>query len=152
MNGAGVSVHGTLRDCRIRGNGHVGGSAHGAGFLNERTVWEGNSWKPISRDWVAGGVKITQEGPGEFRDCTFERNGGPGLWYDLDAHDIVVRRSRFVENEGSGVFIEISRDITIEGDIPDAARTRLMEIADRCPVHQTLTHEIKIRSRLVPGE
>jgi uncharacterized OsmC-like protein len=26
-----------------------------------------------------------------------------------------------------------------------------MEIADRCPVHRTLTHEIKIRSRLVPG-
>ena len=34
-------------------------------------------------------------------------------------------------------------------DIPDAARARLMEIADRCPVHETLTHEIKIRSRLV---
>ncbi len=44
---------------------------------------------------------------------------------------------------------EITRDITIEGDIPEAARTRLMEIADKCPVHETLTHEIKIRSRLV---
>jgi putative redox protein len=44
---------------------------------------------------------------------------------------------------------EITRDITIEGDIPEAARARLMEIADRCPVHETLTHEIKIRSRLV---
>src|SRR4051794_2014976 len=47
---------------------------------------------------------------------------------------------------------EITRDITIEGDIPEAARARLMEIADKCPVHQTLTHEIKIRSRLVPQE
>jgi putative redox protein len=44
---------------------------------------------------------------------------------------------------------EITRDITIEGDIPDDARTRLMEIADRCPVHETLRQEIKIRSRLV---
>ena len=44
---------------------------------------------------------------------------------------------------------EITRDITIEGDIPEAVRTRLMEIADRCPVHETLTHEIKIRSRFV---
>ena len=44
---------------------------------------------------------------------------------------------------------EITRDITIEGDVPEAARGKLMEIADRCPVHQTLTHEIKIRSRLV---
>ena len=44
---------------------------------------------------------------------------------------------------------EITSDITIEGDIPEAARTRLMEIADKCPVHETLTHEIKIRSRLI---
>jgi uncharacterized OsmC-like protein/alpha/beta superfamily hydrolase len=43
---------------------------------------------------------------------------------------------------------EITRDITIEGDMADADRARLMEIADRCPVHQTLTHEIKIRSNL----
>jgi uncharacterized OsmC-like protein len=46
---------------------------------------------------------------------------------------------------------EITRDITIEGDIPEAARARLMEIADKCPVHETLSHEIKIRSRLVPA-
>ena len=44
---------------------------------------------------------------------------------------------------------EITRDITIEGDVPEAARARLLEIADRCPVHTTLTHEIKIRTRLV---
>ena len=45
---------------------------------------------------------------------------------------------------------EITRDITVEGDVPEATRVRLMEIADKCPVHNTLTHEIKIRSRLVP--
>jgi uncharacterized OsmC-like protein/esterase/lipase len=45
---------------------------------------------------------------------------------------------------------EITRDIVIDGDVPEAARTRLMQIADRCPVHETLTHEIKVRSRLVP--
>jgi uncharacterized OsmC-like protein len=31
----------------------------------------------------------------------------------------------------------------------EPVRARLMEIADKCPVHQTLTHEIKIRARLV---
>ena len=44
---------------------------------------------------------------------------------------------------------EITRDIVIEGDVPEAERARLLQIADRCPVHATLTHEIKIRSRLV---
>jgi len=45
---------------------------------------------------------------------------------------------------------EITLDIMIEGDVSEAAPARLMEIADRCPVRQTLTHEIKIRSRLMP--
>ncbi len=49
----------------------------------------------------------------------------------------------------AGDIGEISRDITIEGDVPEAVQARLMEIADKCPVHQTLTHEIKIRTRLV---
>jgi uncharacterized OsmC-like protein/fermentation-respiration switch protein FrsA (DUF1100 family) len=43
---------------------------------------------------------------------------------------------------------EITREIIIEGDVPEAERARLMEIADKCPIHRTLTHEIKIRSRL----
>jgi putative redox protein len=43
---------------------------------------------------------------------------------------------------------EITKEITITGDVPDAARTRLLEIAEKCPVHKTLTHEIKIRSSL----
>ncbi|MDB5534881.1 MAG: hypothetical protein JWO28_3196 [Hyphomicrobiales bacterium] len=49
-----------------------------------------------------------------------------------------------------GQIGEIARDITIEGDLSEADRARLMEIADKCPVHQTLAHEIRIRSRLVP--
>ena len=48
-----------------------------------------------------------------------------------------------------GYIGEITREITIEGDVLEADRIRLMEIADKCPVHNTLTHEIKIRSRLV---
>ena len=44
---------------------------------------------------------------------------------------------------------EITREIAIEGDLPEAERARLLAIADRCPVHTTLTHEIKVRTRLV---
>jgi putative redox protein len=48
-----------------------------------------------------------------------------------------------------GTIGEITRDISIAGDVPEDARARLMEIAERCPVHQTLSHEIKVRSRMV---
>lgn len=40
----------------------------------------------------------------------------------------------------------IKRFLTIDGDLTDEQRARLMEIADRCPVHRTLTGELEIRS------
>ncbi len=47
-----------------------------------------------------------------------------------------------------GKLDEITRELTITGDLDEAQRRRLLEIADRCPVHRTLTSEIKIRTRL----
>jgi putative redox protein len=49
----------------------------------------------------------------------------------------------------TGDIGEISKEVTIEGNISDEDRTRLFEIAAKCPVHKTLTHEIKIRSKLM---
>jgi uncharacterized OsmC-like protein/pimeloyl-ACP methyl ester carboxylesterase len=46
-----------------------------------------------------------------------------------------------------GKIDRIERAITFEGALDDAQRARLMEIADKCPVHRTLSSEIKIRSR-----
>jgi putative redox protein len=40
----------------------------------------------------------------------------------------------------------IDRAITIEGDLDAAQRAQLMEIADKCPVHRTLTSEIDIHT------
>ena len=48
-----------------------------------------------------------------------------------------------------GKVDEITREISLEGELTDAQRQRLLEIANRCPVHRTLTSEIKVRSRLV---
>jgi uncharacterized OsmC-like protein len=48
-----------------------------------------------------------------------------------------------------GRLDEITREITIEGDLDETQRQRLLEIADRCPVHRTLTTEVKVRTRLV---
>lgn len=48
-----------------------------------------------------------------------------------------------------GKVDEIMREIILEGDLTNEQRQRLLEIADRCPVHRTLTSEIKIRSKLV---
>src|SRR4051812_6568998 len=46
-----------------------------------------------------------------------------------------------------GKIDRIEREITLEGDLSAEQRAKLMEIADKCPVHRTLHSEIDIRTR-----
>lgn len=48
----------------------------------------------------------------------------------------------------SGWVDHIDRDIELAGDLDDLARERLLHIADRCPVHQTLTSQVHIATSL----
>ena len=48
-----------------------------------------------------------------------------------------------------GMLDRIERDIHLTGTLTDEQRSRLLEIADKCPVHRTLTSEISIRTRAV---
>lgn len=49
---------------------------------------------------------------------------------------------------GDGKIDEFRRTVSLEGDLTDAQQSRMIEIADRCPVHRTLHGEIKVRTRL----
>ncbi len=48
-----------------------------------------------------------------------------------------------------GLLDEIRTEIHLAGDLDETQRKRLMEIATRCPVHRTLSSEIKIRTNEV---
>ncbi|HEV2673886.1 MAG TPA: bifunctional alpha/beta hydrolase/OsmC family protein [Aliidongia sp.] len=49
--------------------------------------------------------------------------------------------------DGKDMKLEvIDREITLTGDLDAPTRARLMEIADKCPVHRTLTSKIEIRT------
>jgi len=48
----------------------------------------------------------------------------------------------------SGQVDVLTRTIMIEGEIDEKQRQRMLEIADRCPVHRTLENEIKVESLL----
>ena len=41
-------------------------------------------------------------------------------------------------------------DIALEGDLDDSQRARLMEIAERCPVHLTLARGSEVHASLLP--
>jgi putative redox protein len=61
--------------------------------------------------------------------------------YKVHAHDCEDCES----NPNARVDI-IERQITLRGELTPEQIARLTEIADRCPVHRTLTGEIKIRT------
>ena len=47
-----------------------------------------------------------------------------------------------------GMLDRFDRVIALEGDLDDATRQRLLEIADKCPVHRTLHSEVRVVTRL----
>ena len=53
-----------------------------------------------------------------------------------------------VEYERTELIGRTARDLGIWEDA--GQRARLLEMAERCPVHRTLTSEISIRTRLTP--
>jgi putative redox protein len=48
-----------------------------------------------------------------------------------------------------GLLDRIERDIQFSGPLTAEQKQRLLEIADKCPVHRTLTSEIDIRTQSV---
>jgi putative redox protein len=48
-----------------------------------------------------------------------------------------------------GMLDRIESDIVLTGALDGDQRARLLEIAEKCPVHRTLTSEVHIQSRLL---
>jgi uncharacterized OsmC-like protein len=47
-----------------------------------------------------------------------------------------------------GMLDRIEREIVVSGALQDEQRAQLLNIAEKCPVHRTLTSEISIVTRL----
>ena len=52
-------------------------------------------------------------------------------------------------DKGKSKLDHIRVELTLAGALTEEQRARLLDIANRCPVHRTLTSEIRIISRLV---
>ena len=107
----------------------------------------GTNTGPSPYDWLLGGL-------GACTSMTIRmyanRKGLP-----LTRVTVTLRHSKMHAQDCAdcettqGKIDLIERDVTLEGDLDDAERQRLLEIADKCPVHRTLTSENVIRTRLV---
>ncbi|MDA8020356.1 MAG: bifunctional alpha/beta hydrolase/OsmC family protein [Thermoanaerobaculia bacterium] len=132
-----------------------------AGFVQDVTTADGHRLRADEPTSLGG----TDTGPNPYDflltalgTCTnmtlrmyADRKGWPleGVASRLSHRRVHARDCEDCESE-DGMVAEIRRVLAIEGDaLDDDQRQRLMEIADRCPVHRTLTSEIKIRTE--PG-
>jgi len=48
-----------------------------------------------------------------------------------------------------GMLDRIERDVRFDGPLTAEQSSRLLEIANKCPVHRTLTSEIDIQTRVL---
>lgn len=48
-----------------------------------------------------------------------------------------------------GKIDQIERSLELTGDLDDGQRAKLLEIADKCPVHRTLENEVRVETTLV---
>ena len=63
-------------------------------------------------------------------------------------HDRIHARDCETREPENGFIDRIQKRISLSGDLSDEQRQRILEIADRCPVHRTLHNKILIESRL----
>ena len=78
-----------------------------------------------------------------------DRKGWP-----LERVRVTLRHSRIhakdcADCETSNGWVDhIDRDVELVGDLDDSQQQRLLHIAERCPVHQTLASEVHIATSL----
>lgn len=133
----------------------------GRGFAQE--IVAGRHTLPADEPTDAGG---TDTGPtpyefllGALGACTSltlrmyaDRKGWPLEGVEVSLQHQRVHAADCADCEtGQGRVDHITKQITLRGPLDEPQRQRLLAIAARCPVHQTLTHKIHIEQVLTPA-
>jgi putative redox protein len=74
---------------------------------------------------------------------------------DLQRITVTLRHSRIHAEDCTdcetkeGLLDRIEREIELTGNLDEAQKLRLLDIANRCPVHRTLNSEIHIQTSVL---
>ncbi|SBS72787.1 OsmC family protein [uncultured Mycobacterium sp.] len=109
--------------------------------------------QPISADAGPTPYDLLLAGLGACTSMTVRMYATKKGW-PLERVEVTLRHTRIHAEDCAecetteGWISHIDRSIELIGDLDDTQRQRLLEIAERCPVHQTLTSEVNISTSL----
>jgi putative redox protein len=109
--------------------------------------------RPIGDDIGPTPYDLLLAGLGACTSMTVRMYADRKRW-PLERIRVTLRHSRIhakdcADCETSTAWIDhIDCDVELTGDLDDTHRQRLLHIAERCPVHQTLTSEVHIATSL----
>jgi putative redox protein len=142
-----------------RGEGNVVVEGH-AGSLRTRIAAANHTWMADEPEGVGG----TDVGPSPYDmllaslgTCTsmtlhlYAKRKG----WALDDVRVTLRHERVHAKDGEGVedtrpgkLQRLAREVTVRGNLDDEQLQRLTQIANKCPVHQTLLGPLEIPTEL----
>ena len=109
--------------------------------------------QPLGHDTGPSPYDLLLAGLGACTSMTLRMYATRKEW-PLESVTVSMRHSRIhakdceeCETE-TGQLDRVERTIRLTGDLDDEQRRRLLEIADRCPVHRTLHSEVDVRTSL----
>jgi putative redox protein len=105
--------------------------------------------RPIGDDAGPTPYDLVLAGLGACTSMTVRMYANGKNW-PLESVRVTLRHSRIHAEDcaecetAKGWINQIELEIELAGDLDDTQRQRLLHIAERCPVHQTLTSEVRI--------
>ena len=108
---------------------------------------------PVGDDTGPTPYDLVLAGLGACTSMTVRMYADRKRW-PLEKVQVTLRHSRIHAKDcadcetTNGYIDQIDCDVELTGDLDDTQRQRLLHIAERCPVHQTLTSEVRITTSL----
>jgi putative redox protein len=100
----------------------------------------GNDFGPAPHELVGGGLAACTA-------MTLQLYARLKKW-DLQNITVHVSHKKITETETNTFLDQFDRILIIKGNLDQQQKNRLLEIANRCPVHKTLTGKIKINTKI----